>query len=109
MSKARHAVVIGAGIVGVSAALHARERGWAVTVIDPRGVAGGASSGNAGVIAVSECIPVGTPGTIRSVPRMLLSGDGPLHIRPNYFPRLVPWLATPCSMVIYEKALPAAA
>lgn len=92
MSKARHAVVIGAGIVGVSAALHARERGWDVTVLDPRGVAGGASSGNAGVVAVSECVPIGTPGTIRSVPRMLLSRDGPLHIRPNYFPRLVPWL-----------------
>jgi D-amino-acid dehydrogenase len=92
MSKPRHAVVIGAGIVGVCAALHARARGWDVTVIDPRGVAGGASGGNAGIIAVSECVPVGTPGTLRSVPRMLLSRDGPLRIRPGYFPRLLPWL-----------------
>ena len=121
MNKARHAVVIGAGIVGVSAALHAHERGWDVTVIDPRGVAGGASSGNAGVIAVSECVPVGTPGTIKSVPRMLLSRDGPLHIRPGYFPRLLPWLlqmlmaSTPAKVEqlsialasILEQALPA--
>lgn len=92
MAKARRAVVIGAGVVGVCAALHASMRGWDVTLIDPRGVAGGASSGNAGVIAVSECAPVGSPGTIKSVPRMLLSRDGPLHIRPTYFPRLFPWL-----------------
>ena len=121
MSTARHAVVIGAGIVGVSAALHARERGWDVTIIDPRGVAGGASSGNAGVIALSECVPVGTPGTIKAVPRMLLSRDGPLHIRPAYFPRIVPWLlqmlmaSTPAKVEqlsialasILEQALPA--
>lgn len=90
--SARRLVIVGAGIVGVSVALHARKRGWHITLVDPRGVAGGASSGNAGVIAVSECVPVGTPSTIRSVPRMLLSRDGPLHIRPGYFPRLVPWL-----------------
>lgn len=91
-AKPRHVVIIGAGIVGVSTALHARMRGWDVTVVDPRGVAGGASGGNAGVIAVSECVPVGTPATIRSVPRMLLSRDGPLRIRPGYIPRLFPWL-----------------
>lgn len=63
-----------------------------MTVIDPRGIAGGASSGNAGVLAISECAPIGSPATIKSVPRMLLSRDGPLHIRPGYFPRLLPWL-----------------
>lgn len=92
MSKTRHAIVIGAGAVGVSAALHAILRGWRVTLIDPRGIAGGASSGNAGVLAVSECAPVGSPATIRSVPRMLFSRDSPLHIRPTYFPRILPWL-----------------
>jgi len=91
-AKPRRVVIVGAGIVGVSTALHARMRGWDVTLVDPRGVAGGASSGNAGVIAVSECVPIGTPSTIKSVPRMLLSRDGPLHIRAVYFPRLLPWL-----------------
>lgn len=92
MPKKPHVIVIGAGAVGVSAALHASSRGWRVTVIDPRGIAGGASSGNAGVLAVSECAPVGSPATIKSVPRMLLSRNGPLHIRPTYFPRILPWL-----------------
>ncbi len=88
----RHVVIAGAGIVGVSAAFFARQRGWDVTLVDPRGIAGGASGGNAGVIAISECVPVGSPGTLKSVPRMLMSRDGPLHIRPAYFPRLFPWL-----------------
>jgi D-amino-acid dehydrogenase len=89
----RHVVIVGAGMVGVSCALHALRRGWRVTVVDPRGIAGGASSGNAGVIAVSECMPIGSPSTLSSVPRMLLSRNGPLHIRASYFPKLLPWLA----------------
>lgn len=92
MADRRRVVVIGAGVVGVSSALYASMRGWDVKLLDPRGIAGGASSGNAGVIAVSECAPVGSPGTLKAVPRMLLSRDGPLHIRPSYFPRLFPWL-----------------
>lgn len=91
-SSGRHVVVIGAGIVGVSSAFYIRQRGWEVTLVDPLDVGSGASSGNAGVIAVSECVPVGTPGMLKSLPRMLLSSDGPLHIRPAYFPRLLPWL-----------------
>jgi D-amino-acid dehydrogenase len=88
----RHVVIVGAGMVGVSCALHATQRGWRATVVDPRGIAGGASSGNAGVIAISECLPIGSPDTLSAVPSMLLSKDGPLHIRPTYFPKLLPWL-----------------
>jgi D-amino-acid dehydrogenase len=113
MPERRHVVVVGAGIVGVSTALHAHLRGWDVTLLDPRGIAGGASGGNAGVLALSECVPVGSPGTIRSVPRMLLSRAGPLHIRPAYFPRLLPWLArmlvasTPARVEQLSRALSA--
>lgn len=88
----RHVVVVGGGAVGVGCALYARRRGWNVTLVDPRGIAGGASRGNAGVLAVSECVPIGSLSTLRGVPGMLLSRDGPLHIRPQYFPRLLPWL-----------------
>ena len=112
MAEARsHLVVIGGGIVGVSTAFHARLRGWDVTLLDPRGVAGGASSGNAGILAVSECVPVGTPGTLRAVPRMLLARDGPLHIRPSYLPRMLPWLlqllraSTPARVEALSKVL----
>ncbi len=83
--------VVGAGIVGISCALFLQRDGHAVTVLDPRPPGGGASFGNAGVIAIS-CTPEATPGILRQVPRMLLDPTGPLVMRWSYLPHLVPWL-----------------
>lgn len=88
----KRVLVIGAGIVGLSCALHAQRRGHAVTVIDPRGFAGGASHGNAGVIAVSECVPIGTPELLRQTPALLFGANSPLTLRWAYAPRMVNWL-----------------
>ncbi|MEV4143447.1 FAD-dependent oxidoreductase [Amycolatopsis sp. NPDC049691] len=49
----RTAIVVGAGIVGLSAAWFLQRRGVEVTVLDRDGVAAGASRGNAGWIAPS--------------------------------------------------------
>jgi D-amino-acid dehydrogenase len=89
----RSVAVIGAGIVGISCGIHLRSRGHRVTLLDPRGFGNGASFGNSAIVASSECLPVATPGTLRRVPSMLLSRNGPLHIRPAYLPTLLPWLA----------------
>jgi len=49
MTVAQHpALVVGAGVVGLSAALYLQRAGVQVAVIDPLGPAGGASFGNAG-------------------------------------------------------------
>lgn len=32
----QNAIVLGGGMIGVSAALHLRQRGWAVTLVDRR-------------------------------------------------------------------------
>ena len=93
MQAPRSVAVIGAGIVGISCGLHLQRRGHRVTLLDPRGFGNGASFGNSAIIASSECLPVATPGTLLRVPAMLLSRDGPLHIRPAYLPALLPWLA----------------
>ena len=42
-------IVIGAGVVGLSAALAAQARGLSVVVIDREGPAAGASAGNADI------------------------------------------------------------
>ncbi len=89
---ARHFLVIGAGIVGVSVARHLQLAGQRVSVIDRLGPGEGASKGNASVIATESCIPVATPGILSDVPRMLLDPLGPLAIRWRYLPRLAPWL-----------------
>jgi D-amino-acid dehydrogenase len=87
-----HIVVIGAGIVGVSAALHLQRDGHRVTVIDERKPGEGTSRGNAAVIATESCIPVATPGVLWDVPKYLMDPLGPLAIRWSYLPKIAPWL-----------------
>ncbi len=86
--------VVGAGIVGVSCALHLQRLGAAVTLIDRRepGHEDGASYGNGGILARSAMVPVATPGILRKAPSMLFAADGPLFLRWSYVPRLLPWL-----------------
>ena len=88
----RHVVVIGAGIVGVSAAIWLQRAGAKVTIIDRAGPGTGTSHGNAGVLAASGVAPVTGPGLLRKAPFMLLDRDVPLYLRLSYLPRLLPWL-----------------
>ncbi len=85
--------IVGAGIVGISAALHLQRLGATVTVIDRGEPGSGASHGNAGVLAAASVVPVTVPGLVRRAPRMLLDRDSPLFLRWQYLPRLMPWLA----------------
>ena len=86
--------VVGAGIVGVSCALHLQRLGASVTMIDRQepGDVDAASYGNGGVLARCSVVPVATPGILRKAPSMLFGADGPLFMRWSYLPRLLPWL-----------------
>ena len=85
-------LVIGAGVVGLSAALYLQRAGVSVAVIDPLGPAGGASFGNAGMLSPDTSVPIAMPGMLRKVPGWLRDPLGPLAVRPTYFPRALPWL-----------------
>ena len=85
-------IVIGAGVIGVSAALELQRRGARVTIVDREGVAAGASRGNAGAFAFSDIIPLATPGIMRKAPRWLLDPLGPLSVPPRYALHIAPWL-----------------
>lgn len=76
----RSAIVIGAGIVGLSTAWFLQERGVDVCVVDRTGVAAGASWGNAGWISPGLAIPLNEPGVLRYGLRNLLSPTAPLHL-----------------------------
>jgi D-amino-acid dehydrogenase len=88
----RHVVVIGAGIVGVSAAIWLRRGGAQVTLVDRAEPGRGTSHGNAGVLASLSILPVTAPGLLHKAPFMLASPDFPLFLRWMYLPRLAPWL-----------------
>ncbi|GAA2791235.1 NAD(P)/FAD-dependent oxidoreductase [Mycolicibacterium pallens] len=76
----RSAIVVGAGIVGLSTAWFLQERGVDVTVLDRTGVAAGASWGNAGWIAPALTLPLNSPAVVRYGLRALLDSTAPLHI-----------------------------
>ncbi|WP_128516289.1 NAD(P)/FAD-dependent oxidoreductase [Tabrizicola thermarum] len=85
-------VVIGAGVIGLSAALMAQARGLSVTVVDREGPAAGASAGNAGAFAFTDILPLASPGLLRKAPKWLLDPLGPLTIPPAYAVQITPWL-----------------
>lgn len=76
----RSAIVVGAGVVGLSTAWFLQERGVAVTVVDRVGVGTGASWGNAGWIAPALSVPLNSPAMLRDGVRSLFDSQAPLHI-----------------------------
>ena len=85
-------VVIGAGIVGVGAAIWLARDGRQVTVLAPNGPAGGTSYGNAGILAASSIVPVTVPGLLGKAPKLLFGRSGPVFLKWRYLPRRLPWL-----------------
>ena len=84
--------VIGAGIVGVSCALHLQRDGHDVTLIDPRAPGTATSFGNAGAIVTGAVVPLSTQGLWRDMPRILFDRDSAVRLRWRYLLRLTPWL-----------------
>lgn len=85
-------VVIGAGVVGLSAAIALEARGLAVTVLEREAPAAGASAGNAGAFAFTDILPLASPGILRKAPKWLLDPLGPLSIPPSYAMQIAPWM-----------------
>ncbi|MDA5557698.1 NAD(P)/FAD-dependent oxidoreductase [Shimia sp. MMG029] len=92
MQDAHEIVVIGAGIVGISAALELQSRGHQVTVLDRKGVAAETSQGNAGAFAYTDIVPLATPGIMRKAPKWLFDPLGPLSVPPRYALKIAPWM-----------------
>ena len=84
--------IIGAGIQGVCIALCLIKKGFSVTLID-RDDPGkdSASYGNAGHFSPYASVPVNRPDILLDIPSMLLSSTGPLALKWNYVPRMIPW------------------
>ena len=92
MEKKLKIGVIGAGIQGISNALFLQKKGFKVTIFDrdePGSPA--ASYGNAGHFSPYASVPINRPDVLMDVPAMLLSSTGPLALKWNYVPKMIPW------------------
>jgi glycine/D-amino acid oxidase-like deaminating enzyme len=86
-------VVLGAGIVGVSIAVHLQKRGRAVTLVDRRAPGEETSFGNAGLIQREGVYPYGFPHDFGALIRHALNRGTEAHYHLSALPKLAPFLA----------------
>jgi len=92
-SETVDAIVLGAGIVGVSAALHLQARGRKVAIIDRLPEAACETSfGNSGIIQSEGVIPYVFPRAPGDIARAALNRDPRAHIRYGALPSIAPAL-----------------
>ena len=84
--------IIGAGIQGISNALFLQKKGFQVTIFD-REEPGSpvASYGNAGHFSPYASLSLNRTDILADVPAMLMSSTGPLALKWNYVPKMIPW------------------
>jgi D-lysine oxidase len=106
------AIVLGAGIVGVSVALHLVKRGLAVTLVDRCGEPGqGTSYGNAGIIEGNTLLPPGFPTSLASLLRIGLKRAPEASYHLGFLARVAPWLmafrrnSSPERMLVFLKTM----
>ena len=84
--------IVGAGIQGVCISLNLIKKGFNVTLIDREDPGkSSASYGNAGHFSPYASVPINRPDILVDVPSMLLSSTGPLALKWNYVPKMLPW------------------
>jgi D-amino-acid dehydrogenase len=85
-------IVLGAGMVGVSAAVHLQKQGLAVVLIDRRPPAEETSYGNAGLIQSEAAVPYSFPRDPARIVRYALNRAPEARIDWRVLPSLAPWL-----------------
>jgi D-amino-acid dehydrogenase len=86
------AIVLGAGIVGVSAALHLVKRGLSVALVDRRGPGEDTSYGNTGIIEGNTLFAHAFPTGFGALLRVALKQAPEANYHLSALPELAPWL-----------------
>jgi D-amino-acid dehydrogenase len=86
------AIVLGAGMVGVSAAVHLAKRGLSVALVDRRAPGEETSYGNAGIIEGNTYFPYPFPSTVSALLKIALKQAPEANYHLSYLPKLAPWL-----------------
>ena len=87
-----HVAVIGAGVIGLCAALYCAQRGFRVTVVERGGEQRDACSyGNTGMIVPSHFIPLAAPGAVGQALKWMSDPGSPFFVRPRASWELIDW------------------
>ena len=85
-------IVLGAGIVGTSTALHLLRRGRSVVLIDRRAPGEETSYGNTGIIQREGVVPYPFPRDIRLMAQYALNLRPEANLHWSALPKIAPWL-----------------
>ena len=85
-------IVLGAGIVGTSVALHLVKRGLAVALVDRGGAGEGTSYGNAGIVEGNTIFPPAFPSHWDELLCIALKRSPVANYHLTFLPQVAPWL-----------------
>ena len=88
----QRALVLGGGIVGACCAYALQRDGYDTIVLEKDTPGRAASFGNSASIGLASIPPLGMPGMMRDLPKMLRDPLGALVIRARHLPQTLPWL-----------------
>ena len=84
--------IVGAGIQGICIGLQLLKKNIPVTIFDKQDPGKMASYGNAGHFSPYAVLQFNRPDILYNIPKMLFSSYGPLALRWNYIPKMIPWI-----------------
>ncbi len=94
--KCKSVGIVGSGIQGVCIGLQLIKKGIPVTIFDKNNPTKNdfipASYGNAGHFSPYAVLQFNRPDILYDVPKMLFSSKGPLALKWNYVPKMIPWI-----------------
>ena len=89
---AKHILVIGAGVIGLSTAYYLAKRGCRVTILDRNPAQrDGCSFGNAGMIVPSHFVPLAAPGMVAMGLKWMWNPESPFYVKPRLDAGLIAW------------------
>jgi D-amino-acid dehydrogenase len=103
-------IVLGAGIVGTSTALHLLRRGRSVVLVDRRGPGEETSYGNTGIIQREGVVPYPFPRDIALMAQYALNLRPEANLHWSALPKIAPWLyrywraSTPAQLAAASQA-----
>ena len=103
-------IVLGAGMVGASTALHLQKRGRSVVLVDRRGAGEETSYGNTGIIQREGVVPYPFPRDIGLMAQYALNMRPEANLHWSALPKLAPWLyrywqaSTPAGLAASSRA-----